>query len=211
MVTKPPTTAAAPRALFRSYHLEERAVAEDELDRALGLAEERRAVASSYDRALEKAHASESVVYLATPYPVCRALFHAVAPQSRDVVVDLGCGSGRLVLYGALCTPARFLGIELVESRCTAAQQAAARLSLAEVEVVQANALDLDLEVGTIFYLFRPFSSETETTVLGRLHDLARRRAITVAAYRLLPTLFDSTVFDCTTIGDLRVYRSRTP
>ena len=134
-----------------------------------------------------------------------------MAPQSRDLVVDLGCGGGRLVLYGALCTPARFLGVELIEPRCAAAQRAAARLSLTRVEIVQGNALDLELEPGTIFYLFRPFSSETEATVLGRLHDLAHRRAITVAAYRLLPTLFDSTVFDCTAIGDLRVYRSTTP
>ena len=204
-----PLTAAC--ALFRAYHLEERPVAEAELDGALDLAEERHMVASSYDPQLESDYAAESVVYLPTPYPVCRAFFHATAPQSRDLVVDLGCGSGRLVLYGALCTAARFLGVELIGQRCAAGQRTVARLSLTQVEIVEGNVLDLALEPGTIFYLFRPFSRETEATMMARLHDLARRRAITVAAYRLLPTLFDSQVFDCTVIGDLRVYRSTKP
>ncbi|RLB61426.1 MAG: hypothetical protein DRI90_11375 [Deltaproteobacteria bacterium] len=183
-------------------------MAEAELDAALGLGEERQMMASSYDPRLESAHATESVVYLPTPYPVCRALFHTTAPQSRDLVVDLGCGSGRLVLYGALCTSARFLGVELIGQRCAAGQRTVTRLSLGQVEIVEGNVLDLDLEPGTLFYLFRPFSKETETTMMTRLHNLARRRAITVAAYRLLPTLFDPQIFDCTVIGDLRIYRS---
>lgn len=199
---------ATARELVRAYHDEQQDVAETELHAALGLSTERAAVATSYDAGLEEAHAGESVVYLGTPYPVCRALFRAVTLGKGDLVVDLGCGTGRLLLYGALCTPARFLGVELIPERCATAQRAVARLSLDQVEVVEGNALELDLREGTVFYLFRPFSSETESAMVSRLHDEAGRRPITVAANRLLPTLFDDELFDCSVLGDLRIYRS---
>jgi len=199
---------AAARELVRAYHEEVHPVAEDELDRMLGLGSESQAVASSYDASVEQVHAGESVVYLATPYPVCRALFRALWLGEGDLVVDLGCGTGRLVLYGSLCTPARFVGVELIADRWAVARAATQRLALERTEVVLGNAVDWDFGAGTVFYLFRPFSSATEATVVARLHAEARRRAITVAAYRLLPGLFDDGVFDLEVMGDLRLYRS---
>jgi hypothetical protein len=44
--------------------------------------------------------------------------------------------------------------------------------------------------------------------VVDRLRTIARRRKITVGAYRLQPGLFDPAVFTTIDPGDLRIYRS---
>lgn len=204
-------SAAAAQALFRAYHREERSLSDDELDRALGLGPPQHDVRSSYDANLEARFVGESVVYLPTPYSICRAFFHATGPAKHDLVLDLGCGVGRLLLYGALTTEARFRGVEIVERRFRQGSQAATRLGLGQVEIIRGNVLDQDLEEVTVFYLFRPFSEATEAEVLTRLCALGRRRVITVGAYRLPPALLDPAVFEERGQGDLRIYRSRLP
>lgn len=200
---------AAVAELFRAYHHEERAISDAQLDAALGL-DERATVRTSYDPELEAAHAGESVVYLPTPYPVCRTFFSRICAGPQDTIVDLGCGIGRFLAYGALITEARLRGVELVAQRSVIARRCVERLGLVkQVEVIAGNVLDQDLSDASIFYLHRPFSSETEAAVIRALHDLARRQAITVGAYRLLPTLFHRAVFEETHLGDLRIYRSR--
>jgi SAM-dependent methyltransferase len=200
---------AAARALLLRYHGGDDGVGAAELDEALGLASQTDAVRSSYEPALEARHPQESIVYLPTPYPVCRAFFHALALGPDDRVVDLGCGLGRLLLYGALVSPARFRGIELIARRIEPAREAVARLGLTQIELVEGNMREASLEDGTVFYAFRPFSEETEVAMLARFHELASRRAFVVAAYRLRPGLFDETLFDYRCLGDLSLYRVR--
>lgn len=196
------------RELFGAYHRGARAASDEELDEALGLVEHEQVIGTSYEPLLEAHHAAESIVYLPTPYPACRSFFHEVAPTSRDLVFDLGCGVGRLVLYGALTTQASFRGVEIVEPRYAAAKQAAARLLPCPIEIVHGNALEQDLETGTIFYAYRPFSPQTESTMLARFHAMAKQRPVTVGTYRLPPTLFDPQIFHRTDRGALQIYRS---
>jgi SAM-dependent methyltransferase len=195
-----PTTA---RALVQTYHREERQPSASALDEALGLAgptEPRRAPDDGSDTAPP---------HVATPYPVCRAFFGRVAPTARDLVVDLGCGTGRLLLYGGLTTPARMRGIEIVPERARVAAAAARRLELAKVSVQIGDVLETDWSDGTVFYAFRPFPPEVEAKVVERLHELACARPIVVAAHRMLPSLFDPAIFERRGRGDLRIYRVR--
>ncbi len=197
------------RELVRAYHLELRQVGEEQLDEALGLNEHKQVVHSSYEPALESRFASESVVYLPTPYPLCRTFFHAVELSERDLVVDLGSGVGRFLLYGALATAARFRGIELVAPRSDTAARCVSSLQLSQVEIVEGNVLEQDLSDGTVFYFYRPFSAQTEAQVVGRIHELARQKPLTVGACRLLPSLFDPELFERCDMGSLQIYRSR--
>ena len=197
--------------LLRRYHGGDDGIAADELDEALGLRSQAEAVTSSYEPALEARHPNESIVYLPTPYPVCRTFFHALALEEIDRVVDLGCGLGRLLLYGALVSPARFRGVELIARRLEPARAAATLLELDQIELIEGNMRETSLEDGTVFYAFRPFSEETENTMLARFHDLARRKAFVLGTYRLRLGLFDEGLFEHRYLGDLSIYRARGP
>src|SRR5262245_61168400 len=72
---------------------------------------------------------------LLTPYPEIRAIFKWLQARNHlgreDVVVELGCGLGRLMLYGAMVAPeAQFAGIEAAGHRAQSAQRSASRLGL---------------------------------------------------------------------------------
>ncbi len=129
---------------------------------------------------------------------------------ASDVLFDLGCAEGRVVLYGGVTTPARFVGIEIVEERAEVARRAAEALALSpRVSVVAGNVLDADLSPATVFYLFRPFGEETEAKVLLRLHEEARRRSVIVVTHRIAPGHMDPEVFEPLATGLLQVHRSR--
>jgi SAM-dependent methyltransferase len=192
--------------LIGAFHREEREASDAELDAALGLPSWR---AVAEESVLEERHPGASVPGVPTPYVICRGLFHALALTRDDLFVDLGCGDGRVVFYGALTTPARFRGVELVAERAGLARANAARLGLPQVEIVHGDALALDLSEGSVFYAFRPFSPGSEPHMLARLHEEARRRPIVVAAHRMLPSLFDPEVFEPLSTGLLLIHRSR--
>jgi hypothetical protein len=199
----------AARELLRSYHAQAVDGDEAELDRVLGLEPQAWRSEAEEDTHLARRYPGESTVAVPTPYPLCRGLFQALAPTDEDVFVDLGCGAGRVVLYGAITTPATFRGVELVEERAAMARHAAERLGLERVTIVCGDARDEDLALGTMFYAFRPFSVETDEEVRLVLHAQARRRTITVATYRMPPSLFDDRVFERVASGMLMIYRSR--
>ena len=193
----------------RAFHRGALDLSDEQLDAALGLGNQSWRWNPKRDDALQKRHPGESIVNVATPYAVCRRLFASLALQDDDVVFDLGCGEGRVVLYGAVTTAARFVGLELVQERAEAARQTAAELQLERVSIVHTNALDHDLSNATVLYAFRPFSIVTEAAMLAQLHRLGRQRMLTVATHRLQPSLFDANVFERSLDGALVLYRSR--
>lgn len=193
--------------LVRGYHREALDPSDAELDRALGLRPLCEPFDPAGDAALQARHRGESVANLATPYPICRDVMRTLRLTAEDVVVDLGCAEGRVVLYGALTTPARFIGIELVEARAMIAAEAARGVD--RVTIIAGNALDHDFAVGSVFYLFRPFSEDSEALVMQRFHEQATARRITVVTLRLPPGRFDPALFEPAGFSMLQIHRSR--
>lgn len=200
--------AAAARALLHDYHHRRAEIADSSLDEALGLPSGSWRLDAAADTAVQHRHPGESIVNVATPYAICRGLLDALSPSAGETVIDLGCGDGRVVLYGALLTPASFEGIELVAERAANGRRAIARLSLENAAVTEGNVLDHDFRHGDVFYLFRPFSVETESQVLAQLHQQATQRTITIAAHRIQPSMFDPRIFERVTTGALSIFRS---
>lgn len=128
-------------------------------------------------------HGSEQFDYGSLGYNDIRWIIHALQLTARDVVYDLGAGYGRFMIYGAVVSPARFKGIEIVRERAAHIERAQARFGLRNMSVVTNNAVAEDLTDGTKFYLFSPFFMPTLQAVSKKLQACAVRRSITIVAF----------------------------
>jgi SAM-dependent methyltransferase len=99
------------------------------------------------------------------------ALRRALAPGPDDVVLDLGCGSGRALLVFARAGVALCRGIDFDAEACrlAAANARALRGSEVPIEILQADAAAHDFSDETIVYLFNPFGRATLRAVLDNL------------------------------------------
>jgi hypothetical protein len=125
---------------------------------------------------------------------IVRALVD-VPVQREDVLYDLGAGLGKVVLSAHLLTSVTARGIEVQPALVAQARAAAARLGVeTQVQFAVGNARDADLDSGTVFYLYAPFTGATLSAVLARLERVATEHAIVVCAlgvdlHRLAPWL----------------------
>ncbi|AKV04077.1 hypothetical protein AKJ09_10740 [Labilithrix luteola] len=103
-----------------------------------------------------------------------------------DVFVDIGAGLGKAVLLTALLTGARSRGIEIQATLVARAIEAAARLG-ANASFVGGDARDEETELddGTVFFLYLPFTGEALQRVLDRLKRVADDHPIVVCTLGL--------------------------
>jgi SAM-dependent methyltransferase len=114
---------------------------------------------------------------------IVRALAE-VPVTADDVVVDLGAGLGKVVFLAHLITGATARGIEVQPSLVDRARAAAQYLGI-DVRFTQADVRDADLDDGTVFFLYAPFTGPVLDEVTCRLYAVAKRRAIVVCALGL--------------------------
>jgi SAM-dependent methyltransferase len=114
---------------------------------------------------------------------IVRALIE-VPVRVDDVVIDLGAGLGKVVLLAHLLTGATARGIEIQPLLVDRARDAARRLG-ASARFTHADVRDADVDDGTVFFLYLPFTGPALTRVLQRLHAIAKRRAIVVCSLGL--------------------------
>jgi SAM-dependent methyltransferase len=114
--------------------------------------------------------------------PLHYFLLHRYARPLRlrpdDVVVDIGCGTGRVVCWFARQPVARCIGIELSADLAELARANAARLRgrRATVEIINADAAAVDYADGTVFVLNNPFGPATLELVLARIRQSVDER-----------------------------------
>ncbi len=111
---------------------------------------------------------------------IVRALVE-VSLGEEDVVIDLGAGLGKVVFVTHLLTVASARGIELQPALVRRARATASHLGI-DVRFTEADARVADLDDGTVFFLYAPFTGPVLAEVLARLHLVATRRAIVVCA-----------------------------
>lgn len=111
-------------------------------------------------------------------------LAHFVPFGSCDTVIDLGAGYGEFAIYGGLLSSARFIGIEIVESRVAAATSCAQSLELDRVKFEAGDFLSMDLDIGDIFYSYNsllPRSYPSFVKFAQRL-ALGRKRTLVLSS-----------------------------
>ena len=104
-------------------------------------------------------------------YDTYLRIFNALKLTASDVVVDLGCGKGRIVCTAACYPIAAALGVEIDPALYREAQVNIEQMRWARaprrVECISATEFDYD-EV-TVAILFHPFGKETWRKVLDRI------------------------------------------
>src|SRR5580692_9690808 len=127
--------------------------------------------------------APEMVEFYKTPAQVVVELVERVGFGPGDVFVDLGSGLGQVVMLVHLLTGVRALGVEIEPAYCAYARRCAAKLGLAGVSFVAADARVADLSAGTVFFLFTPFKGEVFSQVMERVRLVALGRRVRVIGY----------------------------
>ncbi len=109
--------------------------------------------------------------YEPTPYPVLERLANSGLIRKKDVVLDYGCGKGRVDFFLSYQTKAKTIGIEYDERIYRGAldnQKTAVSGARTEFTLVRAEEYEVPEEVNR-FYFFNPFSVELLRKVMARI------------------------------------------
>lgn len=109
--------------------------------------------------------------YEPTPYPVLERLANSGIIRKKDVVLDYGCGKGRVDFFLSYQTKAKTVGIEYDERIYQGAldnQKTAVSGARTEFTLVRAEEYEVPEEVNR-FYFFNPFSVELLRKVMARI------------------------------------------
>ena len=142
-------------------------------------------------------------------------LLHVVerAPvRASDVFVDIGAGLGRAVVLVHLLTGAAAVGLEIQPELVRAARDLMKRLQLSRVSCIEGDGAKLAGvgDVGSVFFLYCPFSGDRLAQALADLERVARTRTIRVCAVDLpLPACPWLTLQESDPADGLAIYRSR--
>jgi predicted RNA methylase len=111
---------------------------------------------------------------------------YGVRTCADDVVFDIGSGTGRLLCLLAQRRVKRCVGVEISAQLADRMKQNARRLRgrIAPVEVVVADAAEVEYRDGTIYCLYNPFGSKTFGAVVAAIRrDVERAPRIVRLVY----------------------------
>ena len=126
---------------------------------------------------------AEMVYYQPTPARHIFDLLKRTALTEDDVLVDIGSGLGHVPMLTSIFTKARSIGIELEPAYVDCARQAADSLNLSRVTFIRQDVRLADLNNGTVFYLYTPFTGAILRVTLELLRRQAKRRPIRICAF----------------------------
>ncbi|MBX3199781.1 MAG: hypothetical protein KF894_16720 [Labilithrix sp.] len=122
------------------------------------------------------------VPYLPCPVDDLLQLVEHVPMRASDVFVDVGSGVGRAAMFVHLLTGASAIGLEIQGRLVLTARTITDRLLFSRAPSVEGDAAELVrfVPIGTIFFLYCPFSGARLTKVMSDLESIARTRTIRV-------------------------------
>jgi SAM-dependent methyltransferase len=93
--------------------------------------------------------------YVATPQDIAAQMVELADVQASDVVYDLGCGDGRLLIAAAQLRGARGLGVDIEPYWIEQSQANALQAGVSDqVQFEQRDALELDLAPASVVFLY---------------------------------------------------------
>ena len=127
------------------------------------------------------------VPYLPCSVEVLLRVVDEASVGPSDVFVDVGAGPGRAIALVHLLTGAETVGIEIQPALVQAARDLTDRLGLSRVRCIEGDAATVtaSLALGSVFFLYCPFSGARLATVLDHLETMARARPLRVCCVDL--------------------------
>ena len=106
------------------------------------------------------------------------SIFDWLKLKSTDVVVDLGCGKGRVSCIAARYPIEASIGVDIDPPLAEIARANAARMKSrrADLKIVCQSATEFDCDDVNVVVMFHPFGSETMRTVLACWEQSLARR-----------------------------------
>jgi SAM-dependent methyltransferase len=117
------------------------------------------------------------VLFVPTPQPVVEAMLETAGVSARDVVYDLGCGDGRIVITAAKKFGARGVGIDIDPAMVKAATAEAVAAGVADrVRFITGNLFAADLSEATVvtLYLLQSLNERLRPKLVRELKPGAR-------------------------------------
>jgi precorrin-6B methylase 2 len=116
--------------------------------------------------------------YQPIPYRGIFRLLDALQLTAQDVMFEVGCGKGRVLLAATRTPVGKLVGVELDAELAQLARQNLARQPALRTryEIRNQNALDVDFDEATAVVLIDPFGADTMQSMLERLKASVERR-----------------------------------
>lgn len=113
----------------------------------------------------------DSFRYEPTSYAVIQKAIDFIKLKEDDVLVDYGCGSGRVLFAMATQNLKKVIGIEFDESLVNIARKNLYQFKFKNtpIEIIHMDATTFNPIEGTIFYLGNPFGEKTLKIVLDNI------------------------------------------
>jgi hypothetical protein len=126
---------------------------------------------------------AEMVFYQPTPARHVFDLLKRAALTEDDVLVDIGSGLGHVPVLTSLWTSARSIGVELEPAYVACARRVVDSLNIKRVDFLEEDARVVDYSIGTVFYLYTPFTGTMMRTTLDLLRREANTREIRICTF----------------------------
>ena len=128
--------------------------------------------------------------YEPTPYPVLERLANRGFIRKKDVVLDYGCGKGRVDFFLSYQTKAKTIGIEYDERIYQSAlENQKTAVSRARTEFVLARAEEYEVpSEGNRCYFFNPFSVEILRKVMAKIMESHEKKPREVFLFFYYPS-----------------------
>jgi len=95
------------------------------------------------------------VPYVPTPPEVVETMLKLGEAKKGDIVYDLGCGDGRIVIMAAQKFDARGTGVDINPERIKEAEESARKAGVSDrVRFIEKNLFDVDLHDATVVTLY---------------------------------------------------------
>ena len=93
--------------------------------------------------------------FVPSPEEVIRKMLDMAQPTQGEILYDLGCGDGRIVVIAARDYLMKAVGIEMREDLAAKAQEEIKKSNLeGKAEIIQANLFDVDLSKADVVTLY---------------------------------------------------------
>lgn len=117
-----------------------------------------------------------------TTYAVMPLIFKNVSIKPDDVLVDIGCGKGRVINYWLHKKHRnKIIGLELDPN--IAALTASQFSRFKNVSIISGDAISNLPDEGTVFYFYNPFTEEKVREFERKISELSQKRPIKIIYY----------------------------